>query len=59
VDLCPSGGIANHLADDTLKKGSAGRAEAAPEVEGEGREEIRITGAESMILFGFLLLFVR
>ena len=47
------------MADNTLEKGSAGWAEAAPEVEGEGREEMRITGAESMILFGFLLLFVR
>ena len=45
------------MADDALEKGSAGRAEAAVEVDGEERKEVCVAGTESMVLFGFCFSF--
>ena len=59
VDLGPSWCITNHLADDAFQEGRAGGAKSTPEVEGEGGEEVGITGAESRVFVGFLLLFIR
>ena len=56
--LCPALRVANDLADNAFKEGSAGRAQASPKVEGEWVEEESVART-GIVVFAALAFFFR